>query len=110
MPEYLRWPNGRRTACRTQGRRGRTHLQREAGAKTDRVALAKAIAALERSLILARTGEGRIRAMARGIKFGRPSELTDHQITEARKRRDAGEALAEIGRTYNVSHSTISRL
>jgi hypothetical protein len=26
------------------------------------------------------------------------------------KHRDAGEALVEIGRSYNVSHSTISRL
>jgi hypothetical protein len=26
------------------------------------------------------------------------------------RRRDAGEALVEIGRSYNVSHSTISRL
>jgi DNA invertase Pin-like site-specific DNA recombinase len=68
------------------------------------------LAEFERSLILARTGEGRSRAIARGVKFGRPSKLTAHQIVEARKRRDAGEALAEIGRTYNVSHSTISRL
>ena len=28
---------------------------------------------------------------------------------EALARREAGEALTEIGRTYNVSHSTISR-
>ncbi|MFZ3239211.1 MAG: hypothetical protein WA196_02135 [Pseudolabrys sp.] len=26
------------------------------------------------------------------------------------QRREAGEALVEIGRSYNVSHSTISRL
>jgi DNA invertase Pin-like site-specific DNA recombinase len=29
------------------------------------------LAEFERSLILARTGEGRTRAMARGVKFGR---------------------------------------
>jgi len=68
------------------------------------------LAEFERSLILARTSEGRTRAMARGIKFGRKPKLTQHQIAEALKRRDAGEALTEIGRTYNVSHSTISRL
>jgi hypothetical protein len=31
-------------------------------------------------------------------------------IQEAIARREAGEALAEIGRSYNVSHSTISRI
>jgi DNA invertase Pin-like site-specific DNA recombinase len=68
------------------------------------------LAEFERSLILSRTGEGRARAMARGIKFGRKPKLTAHQMTEAKARRAAGEALAEIGRSYNVSHSTISRL
>jgi hypothetical protein len=37
-------------------------------------------------------------------------KLTPHQITEAIRRRDAGEPLTEIARSYNVSHSTISRL
>jgi hypothetical protein len=30
--------------------------------------------------------------------------------TEALVRREAGESLTDIGRSYNVSHSTISRL
>jgi DNA invertase Pin-like site-specific DNA recombinase len=68
------------------------------------------LAEFERSLIIARTGEGRARAMARGVKFGRKPKLTAHQIAEAKARRDAGEALSDIGRSYNVSHSTISRL
>jgi DNA invertase Pin-like site-specific DNA recombinase len=68
------------------------------------------LAEFERSLILTRTGEGRTRAQARGVKFGRKPKLTQHQIAEAIARRQAGEALAEIGRSYNVSHSTISRL
>jgi DNA invertase Pin-like site-specific DNA recombinase len=68
------------------------------------------LAEFERSLILARTGGGRRRAQARGIRFGRKPKLTPHQIAEALRRREAGEALAEIGRSYNVSHSTISRL
>jgi DNA invertase Pin-like site-specific DNA recombinase len=69
-----------------------------------------AIGEFERELIKARTDEGRKRAMARGIRFGRKLKLTQHQITEAIARRNAGEALVEIGRSYNVSHSTISRL
>jgi DNA invertase Pin-like site-specific DNA recombinase len=68
------------------------------------------LAEFERSLILARTGEGRTRAMARGVRFGRKPKLTAHQIAEARARREAGEALTDIGRSFNVSHSAISRL
>jgi DNA invertase Pin-like site-specific DNA recombinase len=68
------------------------------------------LAEFERELIRARTGEGRERAKARGVKMGRKPKLTDHQQREAIKRRDAGEPMREIARTYNVSHSTISRL
>src|SRR5215813_4038757 len=68
------------------------------------------LAEFERSLILARTGDGRARAQARGVRFGRKPKLTAHQIAEAIQRRQAGEALADIGRSFNVSHSTISRL
>jgi DNA invertase Pin-like site-specific DNA recombinase len=68
------------------------------------------LAGFERSLILTRTGEGRARAMARGVRFGRKPKLTAHQIAEARARREAGEARSDIGRSFNVSHSTISRL
>src|SRR6202023_1391270 len=65
----------------------------------------------ERDLIRARTGEGRERAKARGVKMGRPHKLTPHQQKEAIKRRDRGEeSLTEIGRSYNVSAATISRL
>ena len=64
----------------------------------------------ERSLILARTTEGRKRAQARGVRFGRKLKLTPHQRQEALARRDAGESVLEIGRSYNVSHSTVSRL
>jgi DNA invertase Pin-like site-specific DNA recombinase len=69
------------------------------------------LAEFERELIRARTGEGRARAVAQGVKMGRKPKLTDHQKREAIKRRDHGEeTLAEIGRSYNVSGWTISRL
>ena len=68
------------------------------------------LAEFERHLILARTDEGRRRAQARGVRFGRKLKLTKHQREEAIARREVGEPLAEIGRSYNVSHSTISRL
>jgi DNA invertase Pin-like site-specific DNA recombinase len=69
------------------------------------------LAEFERDLIRARTGEGRERAKARGVKMGRPHKLTPHQQKEAIKRRERGdESLTEIGRSYNVSAATISRL
>ena len=68
------------------------------------------LAEFERELIRARTDEGRRRAMTRGVRFGRKPKLTPHQVREALARRAAGERLAEIGRSFNVSHSTISRL
>ena len=74
------------------------------------LAVLAALSEFERSMILARTSEGRKRAMVRGIRFGRKPKLTPHQIREALARRKAGEPLVEIGRSYNVSHSTISRL
>jgi DNA invertase Pin-like site-specific DNA recombinase len=68
------------------------------------------LAEFERELIAARTAEGRKRAQARGVKFGRKLKLTQHQRPEALARRAAGESLVDIGRSYNVSHSTIARL
>jgi DNA invertase Pin-like site-specific DNA recombinase len=69
------------------------------------------LAEFERDLIRARTSEGRARAVARGVKLGRKPKLTDHQKREAIRRRDRdGETVREIARSYNVSHSTISRL
>jgi DNA invertase Pin-like site-specific DNA recombinase len=68
------------------------------------------LAEFERSLILARTSEGRERAKARGVHMGRPSALNRDQQREAMARREAGEALTDIARTFGVSHTTISRL
>ena len=38
------------------------------------------------------------------------AQIQGFQIEEAIKRREAGEPLTEIGRSYNVSHQTIGRL
>jgi len=64
----------------------------------------------ERELIRKRTGEGRKRAMAAGVKFGRKPKLSEHQRAEAIKRRAAGEKLADIAKSYAVDLSMISRL
>jgi DNA invertase Pin-like site-specific DNA recombinase len=68
------------------------------------------LAEFERELIRARTGEGRERAKARGVKMGRQPKLTPHQRKEALRRRDEGEPIRETARTYNVHNSMISRL
>src|SRR6266480_4163714 len=68
------------------------------------------IAEFEREFIRARTGEGRKRAMAAGVKFGRKRKLSDFQRKEAIKRRAAGETLASIAKSYAVDISMISRL
>jgi DNA invertase Pin-like site-specific DNA recombinase len=68
------------------------------------------LAEFERHLILSRTAEGRVRAKAKGIKFGRKPKLTKHQRDEALTRKRNGETLTEIAKSYNVSHMTICRL
>ena len=68
------------------------------------------LAEFERELIRSRTGEGRERAKARGVRMGRRPKLTAHQRREALARREAGESVVEIARSYAVAHSTISRL
>jgi DNA invertase Pin-like site-specific DNA recombinase len=68
------------------------------------------LAEFERELILARTGDGRARAKARGVRFGRPSALTPHQRQEALERLQEGATQADLARTYGVSQATISRL
>jgi DNA invertase Pin-like site-specific DNA recombinase len=68
------------------------------------------LAEFERELIRARTGEGRERAKARGVKMGRKPKLTPYQQRDAIKQRENGEAVREIARSLNVHHATISRL
>jgi DNA invertase Pin-like site-specific DNA recombinase len=68
------------------------------------------LAEFERELIVERTGEGRTRALQQGVRFGRKPKLTDHQRQEAITRRDAGETVVSIAKSFNVHHSMISRL
>jgi len=68
------------------------------------------LAEFERELILARTNDGRKRAKARGVRFGRPRKLTAHQRQEALARLANGETQADIARSYAVDPTTIGRL
>lgn len=68
------------------------------------------LAEFERELMLARTSDGRARAKARGVRFGRPAALTPHQRQEAIQKLEEGATQADLARTYGVSQATISRL
>ena len=68
------------------------------------------LAEFERELIRARTDDGRKRAKARGVGFGRPLKLTAHQRQEAIQRLAEGIAQADLARSYGVSQAAISRL
>ena len=68
------------------------------------------LAEFERFLILSRTKEGRTRAKAAGVRFGRKPALSAFQRAEALRRRAAGETLVEIAKLFGVGHMTIARL
>jgi DNA invertase Pin-like site-specific DNA recombinase len=68
------------------------------------------LAEFERELIRARTGEGRERAKAQGVRFGRPAKLTPHQRREAIARLNSGESVTEIARTFGIDRATVYRL
>jgi DNA invertase Pin-like site-specific DNA recombinase len=74
------------------------------------LAVLAALGDFERSMILTRTSDGRTRAKAKGVRFGRKPILTSHQRKEAFERLAKGETQADIARSYAVSQSTISRL
>jgi DNA invertase Pin-like site-specific DNA recombinase len=67
------------------------------------------LADFERTLIRARTSEGRDRAEARGVRFGRPKKLL-HQRREVAERINAGEAVVEVVRTLGLDRATMYRL
>jgi DNA invertase Pin-like site-specific DNA recombinase len=119
----------------------RVFSEKQSGAKTDRTALAKALAALSAGDVLVVTRLDRLARSTRDLlnvlatvsergtgfrSLGDPWADTTTPTWKvdadcprwsrrvraelSRKRREAGEALTDIGRSFNVSHSTISRL
>ena len=64
----------------------------------------------ERKLIRPRTGEGTVRALARGVELGRKPRLTRDQIKEILYRKQYGEAVQEVARSYNVRDGKSSYL
>jgi hypothetical protein len=89
--------------------------EKVSGAKSDRKQLARLISRLDDGDVLMVTRLDRLARSTRDLlnvlgAVARKPKLTQHQQQEAIARRDAGESLVDIARSYNVSHSTISRL
>jgi DNA invertase Pin-like site-specific DNA recombinase len=68
------------------------------------------IGEFERDLIRSRMTDGRKRALANGVQFGRKKKLTHFQRQEALARLEAGETQSVIAKTYGVDRATIRRL
>ena len=73
------------------------------------IAFLSAMAEDERQRIIARANGGRLAAKARGVKFGRKTKLSPHQVEIARERLSAGESARSIAAEWGVAHTTIAR-
>lgn len=68
------------------------------------------MAEFERELIKVRTGEGRTRAKARGVKMGPKFKLTAEQRRHVAQERAKGESVRHLARVLGVSKATIGRI
>jgi DNA invertase Pin-like site-specific DNA recombinase len=68
------------------------------------------LAEFERELIKSRTGEGRERAKARGVKFGPKFKLTLDQRAYVVRQRAQGDSVRQLARILGVSKATIARI
>ena len=84
----------------------------DTGTSTGRlmIAVLGGVTEVERGLLLARTGEERARAEARGQHMGRPPKPTPQPQKEARRRRTEGATLKELAKRHNVGSAANSRL
>lgn len=69
------------------------------------------VAETERQLINERTAQGRERAKAKGVQFGRKAALSDKQLAELRAEAIGWTgAMADLGKKYGVSRASVYRL
>ena len=66
-----------------------------------------AVAEFERSLINERRKEGVAIAQRKGVKFGRPSKLSDEQVEEVMVRISAGQDKKSVAREFCISRPTL---
>lgn len=67
------------------------------------------IAEFERELIAKRTSEGRAAAKRRGVRFGRPTALSDEQTELAQRLLEEGKSAGQVAAMLDVHRSTIYR-
>jgi len=69
------------------------------------------VATFERALILERTEEGRLKAKAKGVKFGAKPKLTDLQLQVVIKEFKEGAMTAtSVAKKHGISRATLYRL
>jgi len=73
------------------------------------VTVLSGMAEFERDLIRERTKTGRIAALERGVKFGRPKKLTPAEKKQVKRRRENGESIRDIADSFNVHFTTVYR-
>jgi len=69
-----------------------------------------ALAQFETELRAERCDEGRVAAMARGVKFGAKPKLTSAQIGEMRDKRANGVLIKDLMSEYRLSKASVYRL
>lgn len=74
------------------------------------VSLIGVFAQLERDLIISRTSEGRISAIAAGKHMGRPPQISNDNRIKIRKALQKGNSVSSQARKYDVSRTTINRI
>jgi DNA invertase Pin-like site-specific DNA recombinase len=67
------------------------------------------LAEFERSLIMARTQAGIVKARARGVTFGRPVKLNAKQRRIIAERYASGETMAALASEFSVGEATVWR-
>jgi DNA invertase Pin-like site-specific DNA recombinase len=68
------------------------------------------MAEFEKELIRDRTGSGRKAAKERGVKFGRPSKMTEAQMKAAKRLLRDGQSIRQVAATFNIHYTTLYRL
>lgn len=70
-----------------------------------------AVGEMERNLINERTAEGREKAMAEGVKFGRKEALSEAKVQQLREEaKSFTGSKTELGKKYGISRATVYRL
>ena len=69
-----------------------------------------AVASFERDLIFERTEEGKARARAKGVRFGRTPKLAPQRLAELHQRFAAGDSRGILSREFGITRSSVYRL